>query len=133
MSVNVQNVERLCDHLKGLVKVGREDKFMMGEYLYDQEVGEPISYLSDSVNPTCGTAGCLAGHMIIMDQVTNYTPEVYLQGQLGLDKDETHYMTLGYWADRTGMGLSSITIEQAIDYLDHVIATGSVYLSGDDD
>lgn len=126
MTINVQKIQQLHDHLVKLVEIGRTDKFNMCEWLYDLEAHETIDHLEDSSNPECGTAGCLAGHVVIMDQAMTEGISDYAQETLGLEDREAQYMFLGNWSRA---GLTGITIEETIDYLKRVVERGTVFVS----
>jgi hypothetical protein len=123
MTINTQKFVQLRDHLNKLIMLGREDKFNMGEWLFDLEMEEPLHHLNESTNPECGTAGCLAGHVVIMDQAMEVDISAYAQETLGLSDREARYMFMGGWINGD---LSFIGIDETIEYLDGVIKTGSV-------
>jgi hypothetical protein len=130
MTINIPKIEQLRDHLNKLIETDREDKFNMGEWLWDLEARRNLCHLYQSSNPTCGTAGCLAGHVVIMDQAMEENIADYARETLGLDENEAYHMFMGRWSKTV---LVRIKIEETIEYLDQVIQLGSVYLHKKDD
>jgi hypothetical protein len=132
---NIENFKKVRD----LIANAPETRFNMADYVLGRML--PDGY------HVCGTAMCIAGWAYIAkteaQPMSNGTYKVaYPVGSsyceqateyLDIDDDEANYIFGGEFAqiDRIRF-LAEITKQQALDYLDKVIATGDVYVGNPD-
>lgn len=139
---NFENIAKLRDHLVKLRESGREDKFDMTDWLYDLEQGQSIDDLGDAANPECGTAACLAGHVVVLNKAFGAHVSDYATVWLGLSSypserdprefgsSEEGHVFYGHWRrNYFGSGLESITLADAIEYLNLALERRDVMVS----
>ena len=129
--MNIENVIKLRATLR-IVQERRPERFDMGQFLrvYNGEGVEP--------DPTeCGTVACIGGWAFMLQlppgaDVKDPNLYAYLERDaadwLGLDQYEANHWFYGGWArwsDGDYRGLSDLTIDHALTFLDEVIATGN--------
>lgn len=120
--MKIEAIKALREHLAGVP----DEQFAMDQWIQ---------------HTSCGTVGCLAGHVCIMTNKPRYSDrdnksaDDFAACVLGLTFDERHHMFMGLWggvyedeANCCYAGIEDITRQQALDYLDRVIEKGSVYV-----
>jgi hypothetical protein len=89
------------------------------------EVGDPSQV--PHLLKTCGTAACIAGHVVALGpryRGTN-TFDGLAQKRLGLTQEDAFYLFQGEWSEH-GWRLEDITREETVAYLDECIAAGEI-------
>lgn len=134
--LNVERIRQLTDHIEKL----NEERFDMTNYLVPVEDRGEAQCLTDvrlKLKPRikegfCGTAGCIAGHAImlfcdkeevnnVLDQPLVYDPTQIAGDLLGLSPDDAWSL---FMAD--GMDLERITRSEAVKVLKTLAQTGKI-------
>jgi hypothetical protein len=130
--LNLGNVLRLRDTLRVLLTKGRTERFNMLYYFCERGLDDRFWRFSvinvakgkDSPDPTrCGTAACLAGWAQLIGASTQEERAqhagTFAQRWLGIPAQQSsHWFGGGF-----GSGIEA-TLEDALEFLDGVIATG---------
>lgn len=145
---NWKNIRKLRNHLASLRQT-KNRKFDMSDYLVvfsGKAVGDTVTVAELRKNgPQCGSAACLAGEAVIhlanrslefetiedcyyslgVPRIDGTSIENLANQLLGLSAEDGWYMFGGHWSDRD---LDRITKEQAVRYLDKVLAEKNIYV-----
>lgn len=128
MSLNIENAQKLVDHLKALptasdVSVG----FEMGTFY-----GPPWRG-GDHSGHECGTVACIAGHAVLLagryDAATQTIDEggkgwaACAQNWLGLTVQVADNLFFGYFSN---LPIHKITLDEAVEELERLIAEATL-------
>ncbi|APH74151.1 hypothetical protein [Aquibium oceanicum] len=115
--MNQTNLRRLINHLRSI----KPSQFAMGEWVVNKDrTRAPVLERA-----TCGTAGCVAGHVVV-----GFRDELPASGDiqtaaaewLGINEDDAYDLFYGHWPNRqSGQFLDDLTVEQAIEHLESLV------------
>jgi hypothetical protein len=136
--VNLTNIKLLRDVLVAEASiVDHESTFNMDDWIGGDKSNLP--HMPNTASPAdianiihnCGTSACLAGYAVLISNnfpigaTSNAEVQPRAQAWLDLTSDQTSHMFFGYWAPEFPES-DNIPASLAVEYLDHVIATGDV-------